>query len=178
AFPSSKCHRFVETYMLNGKIGIDLFESLEGVIPPFPLFLVPVERSIDSFFLDELKSFVQPIVEVLIAFGLDEFKKLPVGDKRIGDFKFFQEDTMSAQFVVIAKSISHKTDLIDPFVKSQKLALLLRFGLEAGAIDRKRRLIAQDVLEVVGEELLMLLFMVDSQDDPIQDLLAERFSIQ
>src|SRR5699024_8730904 len=107
-----------------------------------------------------------PEQNLLIAGIVHKFEIFGIGDQLIGKGKFVEIDLVLPHFIIISKSVRpmFKTDLINPFGnRAPTLLKILEGSFGKGfVIGWEKRIVPQNIFDVIQQEFLMLLLMVNS----------------
>src|SRR6266404_1199400 len=155
---------------------------------PLTVLLLPVKRRLPFFTIDSLPTFREPPAKVLITAVAHEFEKLSVADESLINGKILQEDLVRWLFIVESKipfgvrrlvaalvsTTTRSTDAVATASGSVPEPKQASFDFRH-PFDSQRRwrrgfhrggeLIAQQMLDVVNQKLLMLHFMFETKSD-------------
>src|SRR5258708_6436656 len=143
---------------------------------PLTVVLFPVKRRLPFFTIDSLPAFREPPAKVLIAALAYEFEKLSVADESLIDGKILQEDLVRGLFIVESKIIVAAFESVlrsragSCVTQPKQASFDFRHAFDSHrrwrrGFHRCGELIAQQMLDVINQKLLMLHFMFETKPD-------------
>src|SRR5690606_20924082 len=125
---------------------------------------MPIQRCFRSLRFYPIPTFGVPVPKILITAVFDEVEVFPIRDQPAGDRKFVQVGGMPAEFVVITKSATLKTNFILPFwyLEQDNIFHSARTLLEIFRIPWKKGVMPKYIFNIRKQKLLMLLFVVQA----------------
>src|SRR6266849_2465745 len=148
-----------------------------GKVANHPLVVVefPVKRRAPLFTIHRFPAFGKPPAKILIAIVANELKKIAIAHQRAVDTEILQEDLMRRLFIVESEVVVRRTldfglwtlDLVS-VAKPKQSACNLCHALDpchggGSGLNRRVELIAQQMLDVVNEQFLMLHLVLESE---------------
>src|SRR5664279_449978 len=143
--------------------------TLNGVMPPLAIALLPVQRSAPLIVANPVPAVRKPQLGGAVSVVAYEFEILAVDHQPRGQAKSFQINIVPRTLVVEREALACKTDAIDPFVEAPPLRggdggrgtpCMTLLGCTKRWPERIR---PQPILYVGDDQLLMLLLMVDPE---------------
>src|SRR5699024_136787 len=130
---------------------------------PLSIFFMPVEGGLSSLLLNPNPTIRMPVLKIPVTARFNKLEKLPVGDQAFAYLIVREIYFVSAQFVVVAKPFTFKSNFVDSFFYRYKgFSLWLFIGRHGFIfiIGRKQRIVAENIFNIGKQQLLMMLCIV------------------
>ena len=144
---------------------------------PRAVLLAPIERSLPAFGLDRVPSRGKPELRTPVAAIFDEVQVLRTGNQPRRQRKRTQVFRMAGQLVIEGEPLAGKSDLAQAALVFNPIRLAQRWRVEDHRfvqIRRTKRVGPQRVLDIVGQQFLVLLLVVEAEHDPPHHFLLRR----
>ena len=180
ALPAGEGIGFIKADVGHRVGGVDGAHALIGIGVPLVLLLLPIEGVLDLVVIDPSPAFAQPVAEVGVAPRFYKGNELCIAYQPVPGLKGLQVNLMTAQFIIKAEALAFVAYGVIAFRDGQpaKRAWITVFTLLCHPVSRAQGIEAQNALDVIAEEFLMLLFVLQSYFQNLLLLIAERISFE